>query len=379
MTGPGVLGAAGALVVAFGILILTVHILRRVQNVSVGKGCRVPMRLLKRMSVGPKQGVGLLQVGDRVLVISLGDGGTHLLTELDDPELKAELAEPAEPPAHQRMLASKRVKRLMPFMLGLVLVACLVAAAGAVFAAPGDLPAGADGQDEFTLPFDAPGADVTVAGDGSGELKLTGPVGLVVFIGLLTLLPALLLLMTSFTRVLIVLQFLRPAMGTQTTPPVQLLVALSLLITGVVMHPVLEETNRTALQPLLKGEITQARAYEVGVQPFREFMLANTHDKDLELFAELSGIAGTVENLEDFPTLTLTSAFVTSELRTAFQMGFLIFIPFIVVDLIVASVLMSLGMFMLPPLMVSLPFKLLLFVLADGWTLVIQNLFLSFR
>jgi flagellar biosynthetic protein FliP len=267
----------------------------------------------------------------------------------------------------------------MPFMLGLVLLVGALVAAGAVFAAPVDVQAPAGGEEAFSLPFDAPQMDIAVGGSGPGELKLNGPVGLVVFIGLLTLLPALLLLMTSFTRVLIVLQFLRPAMGTQTTPPVQLLVALSLLITGVVMHPVLEKSNRTALQPLLRGEITQAQAYEIGVQPFREFMLANTGDKDLELFAELSGIAGEVESLDEFPTLTLASAFVTSELRTAFQMGFLIFIPFIVVDLIVASVLMSLGMFMLPPLMVSLPFKLLLFVLADGWTLVIQNLFLSFR
>jgi flagellar biosynthetic protein FliP len=377
VTGSGVMGAVGALVVAFGILILTVHILRKVQNVTVGKGCGVPLRLLKRMSLGPKQGVGLLQVGDRVLVISLGDGGTHLLTELDDPKLKAELAAPADSPSPQRVLSSSRLRRLMPFVLAAVMTAGIFLAAVPAGAAPAPPPAG--GTEAFGQPYAAPGMDIAIGGNGPGELKLTGPVGLVVFIGLLTLLPALLLLMTSFTRVLIVLQFLRPAMGTQTTPPVQLLVALSLLITGVIMHPVLEESNRTALQPLLKGEITQAQAYEVGIQPFREFMLANTHDKDLGLFAELSGIADQVESMDQIPTLTLASAFVTSELRTAFQMGFLIFIPFIVVDLIVASVLMSLGMFMLPPLMVSLPFKMLLFVLADGWTLVIQNLFLSFR
>jgi flagellar biosynthetic protein FliP len=184
--------------------------------------------------------------------------------------------------------------------------------------------------------------------------------------------------MTSFTRILIVLHFLRSALGTQSAPPGQLLVALAVLLTGVVMNPVLQQTNREALQPYFSGRITQTEAYQRAVAPFREFMLANTREKDLSLFTELSGVDG-ARSEEDVPTLTLVGAFVTSELRTAFQMGFMIYLPFVIVDLIVASVLMSLGMFMLPPMMVSLPFKLLLFVLADGWTLVVQNLVASFR
>jgi len=200
----------------------------------------------------------------------------------------------------------------------------------------------------------------------------------VVFLGVLTLLPALFLLMTSFTRILIVLHFLRSALGTQTAPPGQLLVALAVLLTGVVMHPVLEETNKTALQPYFAGQIQQGEAYGLAIKPFRAFMLRNVREQDLATFTELSGIDH-VESEEQLPIVTIVSAFVVSELRTAFQMGFVLYLPFVVVDVIVASVLMSLGMFMLPPVMVSMPLKLLLFVLADGWTLVVQNLAGSFK
>jgi flagellar biosynthetic protein FliP len=222
-----------------------------------------------------------------------------------------------------------------------------------------------------------PRIDLRLGGAQDG-IQLSGAVGLVVFLGALTLLPALFLLMTSFTRILIVLHFLRSALGTQTTPPGQLLTALAILLTGVVMHPVLEQSHRTALQPYLEGRLSQSGAYQQALVPFREFMLANTSARDLAMFAELSGIEEAREP-EAFPIVTVVSAFVTSELRTAFQMGFVIFLPFVVIDIIVASVLMSLGMFMLPPMMISLPFKLLLFVLADGWTLVVQSLVGSFR
>ncbi|KPJ95507.1 MAG: flagellar biosynthesis protein flip [Gemmatimonas sp. SG8_17] len=214
--------------------------------------------------------------------------------------------------------------------------------------------------------------------DGESELKLSGAVGIVVFLGAMTLLPALLLLMTSFTRILVVLHFLRSALGTQTTPPGQLLVAIAVLITSVVMAPILSDANRTALTPYFDGEISQVEAYKLGIVPFRGFMLANTREQDLAMFADLS-VEEDIESVDDLPTVVVVSAFVTSELRTAFQIGFLIYVPFVVIDLIVASVLMSMGMFMLPPIMVSLPFKLLLFVLADGWSLMLQNLVASFR
>jgi flagellar biosynthetic protein FliP len=223
----------------------------------------------------------------------------------------------------------------------------------------------------------APKVDVKI-GSGAGAMQMSGTVGLVVFIGFLTLLPAIFLLMTSFTRILIVLHFLRSALGTQTTPPSQLLAAIAVLLTAVIMNPVLQKTQKEALQPYFEGRITQAEAYSRGIVPFREFMLTHTREKDLAMFAEASG-APAAKDLESLPIVTIVSAFITSELRTAFQMGFAVFLPFIVVDVVVASVLMSLGMFMLPPTMISLPFKLLLFVLADGWSLVFQNLIQSFR
>jgi len=223
----------------------------------------------------------------------------------------------------------------------------------------------------------APRVTVTI-GQGSEQLQLSGAVGIVVFMGAMTLLPAIFLLMTSFTRILIVLHFVRTAIGTQTAPPGQLLVALAVLLTGVVMQPVINQANREALQPYLNGQISQVQAYQQAVTPLRRFMLDNTREKDLGVFAELTG-QDQADSVEALPTLTITAAFVTSELRTAFQMGFVIFLPFVVVDLIVASVLMSMGMFMLPPVMISLPFKLMLFVLADGWTLVVQKLVTGFQ
>lgn len=226
----------------------------------------------------------------------------------------------------------------------------------------------------------APQVDVRMGGTPGADngLRMSGTVGVVVMMGLLTLLPTMLLMMTGFTRVLIVLQFLRQAIGAQGAPPMQLISALALLLTGFVMAPTLQEANRTAFQPWLAGEIEQAQMMEAAVTPFREFMLRQTRDKDIETFLELSGTAEP-KTPDDIPLVVLASAFTTSELRTAFQMGFAIFIPFIVIDMVVASVLMSMGMFMLPPAMVALPFKLLLFVLVDGWTLIVQSLVQSFR
>lgn len=226
----------------------------------------------------------------------------------------------------------------------------------------------------------APQMDLNVGGTPgkSDGLRLSGTVGVVVMMGLLTLLPTLLLLMTGFARILIVLGFVRQAIGAQSAPPTQLLAALALLLTGFVMAPTLEEANRTALQPWLAGQIEQAEMMETAVKPFRAFMLRQTRDKDIETFLELSRTPEPATP-EEIPLVVLASAFTTSELRTAFQMGFAIFLPFIVVDMVVSSVLMSMGMYMLPPAMIALPFKLLLFVLVDGWTLVVQSLVQSFR
>lgn len=195
---------------------------------------------------------------------------------------------------------------------------------------------------------------------------------------ILSLAPAILILMTSFTRIIVVFSFLRNALATQQMPPNQVLVGLALFLTFFVMTPVWSEMNESALQPYLKGEIVQEEAITKGIKPLREFMIRQTREKDLALFVNLSNIPKP-NTVQDIPTATLIPAFAISELKTAFQIGFILYIPFIVIDMVVASTLMSMGMMMLPPMMISLPFKLLLFILVDGWNLVVQALITSFR
>ena len=193
----------------------------------------------------------------------------------------------------------------------------------------------------------------------------------------IALVPTFLILTTSFTRVLISLSFTRNAMGTQQTPPNQVLLGLALFLTLFIMRPVYTEVTEEALLPFLEEEISREEAFDRGSVPIKYFMLKHTRTSDLDLFVSLSGEAPP-ETPEDLPMTTLIPAFTISELRTAFTIGFLIFIPFLIIDLVVASILMSMGMFMLSPVMVSLPFKLLLFVLVDGWYLVIESLVTGF-
>lgn len=373
------LAAFGSLCVTLGALGLALWLVKRwVPGARTSGANGLPLDVLRRVSLGPKQGVALLRVGERVLLVSVGEHGTTLLAELDGadrdqaidgsrgPAPMIELRMPRE--SNPRMAG---VFKAIPFLMLLLAALPAPAHAQAAKRAPAAVAAGA-----VQGPV-APKVTVTI-GSGNEQLQLSGAVGIVVFMGAMTLLPAMFLLMTSFTRILIVLHFVRTALGTQTAPPGQLLVALAVLLTGVVMHRPIEKANETALQPYLNGQITQAQAYDKAIQPLRTFMLENTREKDLGVFAELTGQEN-ADSVEALPTLTITSAFVTSELRTAFQMGFVIFLPFVVVDLIVASVLMSMGMFMLPPAMISLPFKLMLFVLADGWSLVVQKLVTGFQ
>jgi flagellar biosynthetic protein FliP len=194
---------------------------------------------------------------------------------------------------------------------------------------------------------------------------------------ILSLAPGLLIMTTSFTRIVVVLSFLRTAMGTQQAPSNQIILALSMFLTFFIMNPVWNQINKEAYQPWKAQQISQEQAMDRAVQPVRKFMLSQTREKDLALFVSLSKLPRP-KNADDIPTLTIIPAFMISELRTAFQIGFLIYIPFIVVDMVVASVLMSMGMMMLPPVMISLPFKILLFVLVDGWGLVISSLVKSF-
>lgn len=190
--------------------------------------------------------------------------------------------------------------------------------------------------------------------------------------------PSILIMVTSFTRIIIVLHFVRSALGTQTTPPNQVLIGLALFITIFIMSPVMTKVNTEAIKPLSAGEITQEEAWKAGISPIRIFMLEQMDDaKDLKLFLDIAGISE-VKTPEDIPITVVIPAFIISELRKAFIIGFLIYIPFIVIDMVVASTLMSMGMMMLPPTMISMPFKILLFIIADGWNLIIGQVVKTF-
>ncbi len=195
---------------------------------------------------------------------------------------------------------------------------------------------------------------------------------------ILTLAPSILIMMTAFTRIIIVLSIIRNALGTQQMPPNQVLIGLALFITFFVMAPIGSEINENAIEPYLAGEIAQEEALDNAMEPLRNFMFKQTREKDLALFLSLSG-AEQPDTLNDIPNHVLIPAFIISELKTAFQIGFLIYIPFIIIDMVVASTLMSMGMMMLPPVMISLPFKILLFVMVDGWNLVIRTLIEGFN
>ena len=212
---------------------------------------------------------------------------------------------------------------------------------------------------------------------GGSEAALSLPLQLLLAMGLLTILPSLLLMMTSFTRILIVLSILRQALGLQQTPPNQVLIGLSLFLSLFVMAPTLSDVNDAALAPYAAGEMPAEEAMAAGGAQFHAFMARQTREDELAMFADLADMEP-VDSAADIPWSVLLPAFVTSELKTAFQIGFMLFLPFLAIDLVVASVLMSLGMMMLSPTIVSLPFKLLLFVLVDGWALLMGSLAMSF-
>ncbi|PLX84485.1 MAG: flagellar biosynthetic protein FliP [Desulfuromonas sp.] len=214
-------------------------------------------------------------------------------------------------------------------------------------------------------------------GEANGPEEVSTAVQILFVLTVLSVAPAILLMTTAFTRIVIVLSFVRQAMGTQQMPPNQIIVGLALFLTFFIMAPVWSQVNETALQPFLEKEIGQEVALENALGPIREFMFAQTKEQDLGLLMNVAGLEQP-EDRDDVPTMTLIPSFMLSELKRAFQMGFLVYIPFLVIDMVVASVLMAMGMMMLPPPIISLPFKLLLFVLVDGWDLVVGSLVQSF-
>jgi flagellar biosynthesis protein FliP len=387
------MGLLAAFGVVFLLLGLSLRTLKRFSPGFASGSGGVRLEVVQRLALGPKQGIAVVRIGERMVAVSLGDGGVRPLIELSEEECRA-LELPARPaaltppaaPSFRAMLetaaGSKGGRQLKELLRGAARTAALlllVLAAGLVLDATlaQAQAAPALSQADTMLTRLAPQIDLRV-GDAGGGLRLSGTVGVVVMMGLLTLLPTLILMMTSFTRILIVLHFLRQALGTQSAPPAHLMAGLALLLTGFVMAPTLGEVNRIALKPWMDGQMEQGEMLATAAGPFRDFMLNETRDRDIVTFLDMSATPE-VQTAGEIPLVVLVSAFVTSELRTAFQIGFVLFLPFIVIDVVVASVLMSMGMFMLPPPMIALPFKILLFVLVDGWTLIVQGLVSSFR
>jgi flagellar biosynthesis protein FliP len=211
----------------------------------------------------------------------------------------------------------------------------------------------------------------------NGPENVSNSLRIILLITVLSIAPAILVLMTCFTRIIVVLGFVRNALGTQQIPPNQVLIGLALFMTFFIMGPTFSKVNQDALQPFMAGKMTQQEAYNAASIPMKEFMAKQTREKDLALFMDYAGFK-TPKEIKNIPLRALVPAYAISELKTAFQMGFIIFIPFLVIDMIVSSVLMSMGMMMLPPVMISLPFKILLFILVDGWNLIVKSLLMSF-
>lgn len=445
----GVLLALVAILALVGVL---ARAYRRFGLGGAGSRADAPLEVLQRSALGPRQGVALVRMGRRVVMVSMGDGGVRPLAELVGPEADAILATSEAPkastfsfmprttPVGQPATATASapaslfsrntpprgaeifsaalrqavgVQRVLPLVLVAALSSSVFAQAAPArpATAPAPTPAVTTPITASTpatvntqaLPSNAanattqqgaiknpaataaqvvdrlaPSMDLRVGNGQQGDgLRLNGTVGVVVMLGMMSLLPTLVLMTTGFTRILVVLYFLRQALGTQTSPPAPLIAGLALILTGFVMAPTMTRVNQEAITPWLDGKIEQVEMLERGAGPLREFMLKQTRPEDVRRMVRLS--RQPVVLGEQVPFVTLMAAFTISELRTAFAIGFALFLPFIVIDVVVASVLMSLGMFMLPPTMIALPFKLLLFVLVDGWGLITQSLVAGFR
>ncbi len=233
-------------------------------------------------------------------------------------------------------------------------------------------------NEETTEDSDGTIADIlgiTISTDGEST---SSALQIVIILTVISLCPSIIIMLTSFTRIIIVLHFTRSALNTQTAPPNQILIGLALILTFFIMRPVFDEVYTEAYVPLSENEITAEEALEAGMQPIRRFMFNQVNEDDLEIMCEIGGVTEVDNVMEDVPTTVLVPAFIMSELRIAFWIGFLIYIPFLVIDMVVSSTLMSMGMMMLPPTTISMPFKILLFVLADGWNLIIVNLMKTF-
>lgn len=374
--------AFSSLALILGALLGVLWLVRRYGGAR--RGAAAALRVESRVALGRNQGLAVVRWDDRSILVSYGEGGVRRIEDAPADRVETERTDGFE----QELQAATRrtalelpfVRKARRFMGGIALAAALVGATGSALAAqqaptPGGDPAVAAGFAPALAQL--PPLSVQMGQEGDG-FRLDGTVGTVVLLGLLAVAPTLLLLTTSFTRILVVLHFLRQALGTQNTPPGHLLAALALLLTGVVMAPTLGEIHRTAIQPWNEGAIDEGAMMQRAIVPLRGFMLDHTRTEDLRTFLDLDVSGAPIESEADIPNVTLMSAFALSELRAAFEIGFALFLPFVVIDLVVAAVLTSMGMFMLPPTMIALPCKLMLFVLMDGWSLVVTSIVQSF-
>jgi flagellar biosynthetic protein FliP len=276
-----------------------------------------------------------------------------------------------------------KYKKLCKFILMFILVIVVIFPGTSAYATnvtPDTDPEETNLEDPFEElsedPSDGFSVGLTLNSD-SEETTLSGTLQVLLLITVISIAPSILVMVTSFTRIIVVLHFVRTAVGTQSSPPNNVLIGLSLFLTVFIMSPVFSEIKTNAIDPLNSGEITTEEALSSAVEPLREFMLNQVREEDLRLFMDIAEI-DTVSDASEIPITVIIPAFIISELRAAFIIGFLIYIPFIVIDMVVSSVLMSMGMMMLPPTTISMPFKILLFVLADGWNLIIGQLVNSF-
>lgn len=362
MTDAALLRVVASLVLVIVVMLVLIWLARRHGLVQQNRSDTI--QVLGSRRLGPRSYISIVEVEDARLVLGITPTQINLLHTLPlesqppgphDATAGTQDSTQAAGSRRFRDILSKRLIWVLTPVLLFFLISPELAHAQTSFPALTAGPANADGSQTWSL-----------------------SVQTLVLLTMLSFLPALLLTMTGFTRIVIVLGLLRNAMGTGSSPPNSVLIGLALFLTFFAMSPVFDQVYEQAWQPLSDGQIELQEALERGAGPLREFMLHQTRETDLSLFANMTGIAE-LDSPEDVPLRILVPAFVTSELKTAFQIGFTIFIPFLIIDLLVASTLMSLGMMMVPPVTISLPFKLMLFVLADGWHLLLGSLARSFH
>ena len=324
-------------------IVVALYMVLRVMKskINPGKGF---IQIIYYQPIGYKKGIGVVKAFDEYLLVGISENGINLISKLDSAKIKAIFEEKTE---ESKPFWHKIFKGGM-YCLFLLL-----------------MPA---------LSFAAPQSQA-----GGGFFGFSSAIDILVFITLLSFLPAILIMMTSFTRIVIVLSLLRQALGTPAVPPNQVIIGLALFLTLFIMSPTVDRVYKEAYLPLSKKEINMEEAINRASVPFKEFMLKQTREKDLALFLKLSKTEEKPATPMDLPMKVVVPAFALGELKRAFEIGFLIFLPFLVIDIVVASILLSMGMFMVPPVMISMPFKLLLFVLVDGWQLIIGSLAGGFR